>query len=143
MSTNPRHANRQLPGSVRKTFTLLRYSNVLSQEKKKSLKNSQTKPSGQHSLPLRRRDGYRGTDTFPAQNRECLSCARPAPCNRPLLPCSVSMASMSQGRWMRKPRSEYEHTPLAQARAEVRSSDVSLGAALLVHLEPFFFVSEQ
>lgn len=140
MSTNPQHANRQLPGLVDKlslSFTIPMFC----LKKKKSLEIA-TKSSGQHSLPLRRRDGYRGTDTFPAQNRECLSSAQPAPCNQPLLPCSVSMASMSQGRWMRKPRSEYAHTPLAKARAEARSFDVSLGAGLLVHLE-VFVVSEQ
>ena len=60
-------------------------------------------PSSSH------RDGYRGMDTFPAQNQECLSCARPAPCTQPSLPCSTSMVSMSQGHWMREPRSEYAH----------------------------------
>lgn len=61
-------------------------------------------------LPLpSHRDGYRGTDTFPAQNRECPPCARPAPCTQPFLPCSTSMVSMSQGHWMKKPRSEYAH----------------------------------
>lgn len=62
------------------------------------------------TIPLpSHRDGYRGTDTFPAQNRECRPCARPAPCTQPFLPCSTSMVSMSQGHWMREPRSEYAH----------------------------------
>lgn len=45
--------------------------------------------------------------TFTAQNRECQPCARPIPCTQPSLPCNASMGWMSQGRWMRKPKSEY------------------------------------
>lgn len=55
------------------------------------------------------RDGYRGMATFPAQNQASLSCDRPKPCTQLLLPCSVSTGSMSQGHWMRKPRSECIH----------------------------------
>lgn len=65
--------------------------------------------SGDTSISPHHRDGYRGTDTFPTQNRECLPCAQPVPCTQPLQPCSTSMASMSQGHWMRKPRSEYDY----------------------------------
>ncbi|MEQ2186453.1 Matrix metalloproteinase-16, partial [Goodea atripinnis] len=45
-------------------------------------------------------------DTFPIQNQECLSCVRPKPCSQPLLPCSASTVSMSQGRWMRQLRNK-------------------------------------
>lgn len=72
--------------------------------------------------PLARRDGYSGTDTFPTQNRACLSCAQPVPCIQPLPPCSASMASMSQGHWMRRPRSEYARQTHPRRSATVHSS---------------------
>lgn len=65
--------------------------------------------------PLPRRDGYRSMATFLAHNQECLSCARRKPCTQPSLPCNGSMVSMSQGRWMSRPKSEYAHVPQASS----------------------------
>ncbi len=88
---------------------------------KQILKKPQYEGANLSPSPPPRRDGYRGMATFPAQNRECLSCARPKPCTQPLLPCSASMVSMSQGHWMREPRSEYTHT-CASGRACTNTS---------------------
>lgn len=90
---------------------------------------------------LSSRDGYRGMATFPAQNRECLCCARPKACTQPSLPCSGSTVSMSQGRWMKKPRSEYTRVPwtcLCQHRPSgtLAFIDVHVNAfAPLIHLK--------
>lgn len=93
-------------------------------KKEKSLKIGTEQRVCLFLWPLTCRDGYRGMDTFPEQNRECLSCARPAPCIQPLPPCSASMASMSQGHWMRRPRSEYAHQTPPHATLAVCSAPI-------------------